>query len=175
MNFLKQKIHKIFIPGILLVSLLGCKSPDYLPYPETIGINSYGSRISITKVQGPKLKGELIAIDTTQLIVLADKDYIKRINEKITAIPVKEIKRFRLKYARPKPYIWPTPVYTLATAGHGWFAFFSAPVNLVVTIMLDSGVNAFQYNEIEMTYEKLKMFARFPQGIPDNIDKEDIK
>jgi hypothetical protein len=38
-----------------------------------------------------------------------------------------------------------------------------------------SSEDAFQYNEKNMSYEKLKMFARFPQGIPLNIDVASIK
>jgi hypothetical protein len=53
---------------------------------------------------------------------------------------------------------------------------FTAPINLMVTIVVTmSSEDAFQYNEKNMSYEKLKMFARFPQGIPLNIDVASIK
>jgi hypothetical protein len=35
--------------------------------------------------------------------------------------------------------------------------------------------NAFKCNQKNMTYEKLKMFARFPQGIPPTISLTNIK
>jgi hypothetical protein len=38
-----------------------------------------------------------------------------------------------------------------------------------------SGESAFQYSEKNMTFEKLKMFSRFPQGILPSIDIARIK
>ena len=37
------------------------------------------------------------------------------------------------------------------------------------------GEMAFTYTEKDMTYEELRMFARFPQGIPPNVDIKDIR
>jgi hypothetical protein len=59
---------------------------------------------------------------------------------------------------------------------HGWYSIFTIPIHLIVTISVTaSGENAFKYNNKKMTYEELKMFARFPQGIPPDIDLANVK
>ncbi len=146
--------------------------PGYLPEAEQIGENQYGSYITVNRINDSVVKGELIAIDSTRLIVLVNTDSIKRAE----TLQTKEISSFTLRYAKPKKYGWTIPVYTLATLFHGFFLALSAPVNLIVTISVtSSGIQAFQYSEKEMTYEKLKMFARFPQGIPPEIDITSLK
>jgi hypothetical protein len=53
---------------------------------------------------------------------------------------------------------------------------YTAPINLIVTISITvSGETAFQYSDKNITYDILKMFARFPQGIPPNMDLASIK
>ncbi len=104
-------------------------------------------------------------------------------------VPINDVKRFKLRYARPKHYGWTIPIgiilplipFTDPDGGgrmpfHGFFALLSIPVNLIVTIAVTkAGENAFKYNDKNMTYDKLKMFARFPQGVPTNIDLASIK
>lgn len=86
-------------------------------------------------------------------------------------VAIKDIKRFTLRYAKPKHYGWTIPVYTLFCFTHGIAAIYTLPINLIVTITVTiSGENAFQYKQRYITYEKLNMFARFPQGIQPHID-----
>ena len=163
---------KILLTAILVSVLGGCTVPGYLPEAEQIGENQYGSYITVNGINDSVVKGELIEIDSTRLIVLVNTDSIKRAE----TLQTKEISRFTLLYAKPKKYGWTIPVYTLATFFHGLFLAFTAPINLIVTITVtSSGMQAFQYSEKEMTYEKLKMFARFPQGLPPGINIENIK
>jgi len=159
----------IALIGLLIVFLSSCSSPKYLPSADKIDVNEYGSYIKLSCKTGVNIVGELIAIDNNEIIVLTEE-----IRPCMT-VPVNEVKQFKLKYAKPKNYTWTIPVYTLATLGHGYFFLFSAPVNLSMTILTASGVNVFTYSDKDITYDKLKMFARFPQGIPANIDLTSIK
>jgi len=159
----------ISIIALFLVLLNSCTTPSYLPSSDQIDVNEYGSHIRFRTAYSD-IEGELIAIDSTEITVL--------LAEKRTCVtfPLNEVKLFKLTYAQPKHYGWTIPVYTLATIAHGLVAGITAPVNLIVTISVTaSGENAFAYSDKNMTYEKLRMFARFPQGIPPNIDLESIK
>jgi hypothetical protein len=159
----------IALIGLLIVFLSSCSSPKYLPSPDKIDVNEYGSYIELSYKTGSNIVGELIAIDNNEIIVLTEE------TRTCVTVPVNEVKQFILKYAKPKNYTWTIPVYTLATISHGYFFIFSAPVNLSMTILAASGEIAFTYSDKDMTYDKLKMFARFPQGIPANIDLTRIK
>jgi|TARA_B110000902_G_scaffold36526_1_gene38548 hypothetical protein len=156
--------------GLLIVFLSSCSSPRYLPSSDKIDVNEYGSYLKLHHKTASNIVGELIAIDSNKIIVLTEE------TKTCMTVPVNEVKKFKLWYAKPKHYGWTIPVYTLATISHGWWLIFSAPVNLIVTISVTaSGESAFTYSSKDMTYDKLKMFARFPQGIPPDIDLASIK
>jgi hypothetical protein len=166
---------KLSITGILLAIIIGsCTSPRYLPKPEEIDVNQYGSYIVILKNSGAYVKGELIAIDSNRIIVLAESER-DNIAQPII-VSVSDAKCFTLKYAKPKHYGWTIPLFTLATIGHGAFLLITAPINLIVTISVTTaGESAYEYNDRKMTYDKLKMFARFPQGLPPNVDMASLR
>jgi hypothetical protein len=162
--------NKIIIAGLIAIIISSCTSPRYLPTSDKIDVNEYGSYIKIIRKTTFNIDGELIAIDSNKIIVLTED------TKKCVTVPVNEVKRFSLRYAQSKHYGWTIPVYTLATISHGYFLTLTAPLNLIVTISVTAASeNAFKYSDKNMTYDKLKMFARFPQGIPTNIDLESIK
>jgi len=158
--------------ALLVFLLSGCNIglPKYLPTPDQLGVNEYGSYISITMQQGSTLHGELIAVDNDSIVVL------KKSTNACIVMPVSGVKRFSLNYAQPKNYGWAIPLYSLLTISHGWFMIFSFPVNLIATaIIYSEGKNAFRYRTHEISLESLKMYARFPDGIPPGIDLAGIK
>ena len=166
---------KLFITGLLLAVMINsCTSPRYLPKSAEIDVNQYGSNIMINQKTGANVNGELLAIDSNKLIVLTGSETYY--SKKSVFVPLNEVSHFTLRYAQPKHYGWTIPLYTLATISHGFYLILTAPVNLIVTISVTvGGEKAFKYSDKEMTFDKLKMFARFPQGIPSNIDIASIK
>jgi len=162
---------KIILSGLLVLVIISCTSTKYfLPSSETINVNQYGSYINITHKRSVNIMGELISIDSSRIVVLMESTH------KCVSVSISDVQRFKLQYANPKRYGWSIPAYTLATISHGVFLIFTAPINLIVTISVTSGgESAFTYSDKDMTYDKLKMFARFPQGIPANIDLASIK
>ena len=164
---------KLLFTGLLLTIIVSsCMSPAYLPKYNNIDVNWYGSFINIHQKNGSSVQGELLAINDLQLIVLTEHKKIK----KSVVVPVNQINNFQLRYAQPRHYGWTIPLFTGFTVLHGVFLVFTAPLNLVGTIIVTvSGEDAFMYNEKQLSYTELKMFARFPQGIPPNVDVENIK
>jgi hypothetical protein len=158
---------KIFSSLILILFVIsGCMVPVYLPKTKAIDVNQYGSYIKITRIHGSNVRGELLAVDTTSLILFADSSRRKIVR----IIPVSEVKRFTIRYAQPKKYWWTMAVFSAVCASHGWWAALSIPLNLIITAAVSvSAENAFTYSQDDITYVQLRMFARFPGGIPSNI------
>ena len=164
---------RLLLSGILIASLsCSCKAPAYLPEVEEIGMNELGSHIFLEFSGNPDIEGELIAVDAAHLIVLTkEKD-----KTDIRTIPIAEIKGFKLMYAQPAKYGWSIPGSAVLTVSHGFLAAITTPANIVVTsIVTARGARAFTYNETNISWEDLKMFARFPQGLPPHIKLADIK
>ena len=160
----------IALIGLLILFLSSCSSPRYLPSSDKIDVKEYGSYIELKHKTASNIDGELIAIGSNEIVLLTEK------TKMCLVVPINEVKGFKLRYAKPKHYGWSIPLYTLATISHGFWLILTAPVNLIVTISVTaSGENAFTYDDKDMTYDKLKMFARFPQGVPPNIDLASIK
>ena len=164
---------KLFLTGfILAIGIISCSAPAYLPKSKNIDENQYGSYINIQQKKGHSIQGELLSSDGVQLIVLTDYKKTKI----PVQVPVNQINHFELRYAQPKHYGWTIPLFTAVTLGHGGFLIFTAPLNIIGTVIVTaSGEDAFMYTEKDITYEKLNMFARFPQGIPPNIELSSIK
>jgi len=160
----------IALIGLLIICFGSCTTPRYLPSSDKIDVNEFGSYIKIIHNTSSNIDGELIAIDSTKIVVLTEE------TKKCVTIPVSEVKRFSLLYAKPKHYGWTIPLGLVLPFIHGAFFLFTFPIHLIVTVAVTArGENAFKYSDKNITYDKLRMFARFPQGIPTNIDIASIK
>ncbi len=164
---MKTKISLLFV---LIGLLFSCSVPQYLPPSQQIDVNRYGSHIKLFQKNGKRVSGELIAVDHQSVVVLVES------TKNCITVPINQIYRFKLRYARPAHYGWSIPLFTLSTISHGFFLIITAPLNLILTISVTvGGENAFTYSQKDMSYEKLIMFARFPQGIPSNVDLANIR
>ncbi len=162
----------IFLAIFIALLNSSCKAPAYLPETKEIGVSEFGSYITIDLNEGKDIEGELITIDSEALIVLTKKKEIRQIR----TIPFGDMKSFKLMYAQPKNYGLTIPASALVSLSHGYLAVFTAPINIVVTSLVTArGANAFTYSDKNISWEDLKMFARFPQGLPDHIKMADIK
>lgn len=160
----------VAIYTLFLALLCSCNSHKPLPKSSEIDVFEYGSYIEVRFDKSSTIKGELIALDSNEIVVLNKKTKI------CETIALEKVKSFTLKYANAPNYGPSIPLLTLLTLSHGYFLLLTAPINLIVTMTVTiSGEYDFSYSNKDMTYEKLKMFARFPQGIPPNIDIEAIK
>ena len=161
---------KFILTLLAAVIVGGCAYPSYLPTSGEIDVNEYGSYIDISSSKKTNIKGELISIDSNNIIVLLENA------QKCRVVSISEVEQFTLRYAPPPNYSWSMPLYSLFSITHGRYLLATLPVNLIVTIWVTaSGSSAFTYSRQDMTYEKLKMFARFPQGIPLNVSIASIR
>ncbi len=160
----------IALIGLLIIFFSSCTSPRYLPSSDKIDVNEYGSYIKIFHKEAYNIDGELIAIDSNKIVVLTE------LTKECLTFPISEITQFKLRYAKPKHYGLSVPVLFVYPFIHGRFSIITIPIHLIVTLSVTAaGESAFMYSDQNMTYDKLQMFARFPQGIPTNIDIASIK
>lgn len=161
---------KILVAGSLIFVITACSFPRYLPKADTIDINPYGAYIKVTLKKSGFVDGELIAVSTNEIVVFSEN------SNTCVSVPIPDIGYYKMFYAEPKNYVWSIPVFALASLPQGGLAFFTLPLNLITTIaVVVSSNKSFSYTEKSITYAQLSMFARFPQGLPETIDLNEIK
>ncbi len=165
---------RLMIFGLMTILFDSCTTTKYfLPEFDKIGVSEYGSFIQILQHDGKKIEGELLAVEEHSIIVLASSAFA---SDTSIRVAVNKISKFKLRYAQPKHYGWTIPAYTIVCLSHGFWAALTIPVNLITTISVTvAGENAYTYDGKKISYEGLKMFARFPQGIPPNVKLTSIK
>ncbi|MEY4903003.1 MAG: hypothetical protein RLZZ292_818 [Bacteroidota bacterium] len=190
----RYALFVLLVPFIM--SSCSTSIPNYLPTIDNIDTNRFGSHIVLNCTEGYIQEGELIAIDSGAITILtgdynfqANKEMVRETSDStrqalksnqvhrfVKVVPLKEIERFSLQYAEGKKYGWTALFGLLLSASHGFLFVGSAPVNLVVIgIVASDSNNAFKYNNKTISYTKLRMFARFPQGIPPNVELNKIR
>ncbi len=162
---------------VILVLLLSfivsvCAPPRYVPKPSQIGLNYRGAYIIIqrSKSDGRTVNGELIAVEPKEIIVLTGNEP----NRRVVAISIDHVKKYKLKYAASTKFDWAIPVFSLFTISHGWYLFLTMPINIATTSLI-AGSSRFNYREKDLPIDRLHMFARFPQGIPDGVDVNSLQ
>ncbi|MEO5905952.1 MAG: hypothetical protein ABIQ11_04465 [Saprospiraceae bacterium] len=157
---------KISILACLVILLGGCAGQKFLPTSTQVQHNQYGSLVHVGRRLQPTLSGELIALDSNHVFVLSTK------TNTCTATPFNQISQVSVKYATKKDGAPIILLYSvLFPISHGLFA----PISILVNSIASSAIvsNAYTYKNLPRV--KLNMFARFPQGIPPNLDINKIK
>jgi len=165
-----MKINKLFTLLALTALIVSCGTPRYVPTPKNVGNELYGSFIVLKILdRESSIQGELIAVNEDDLVILNARGMI-------TTLPKSSVGEFEVKYANSQgKYGWHILIYTLLSLGHGLKLVISVPVNLITTTSISlSAAKDYKYNNETIGYEKLRMFARFPQGIPEGIQLTDI-
>jgi hypothetical protein len=165
-------INKLAIIGCIVLLMSSCASRKaYLPDAETANTNAYGSFIKVKRYSTyTNVKGELIALDSSSIIVMDEK------LDQCVRIPIEDIFEFKLRYANSRQYGWSIPFAGILPFMHGFYSLLTIPTHLIVTIIVtSSGNRAYTYNSRVISYKELVMFARFPQGLPPNVDLSLIK
>ena len=165
------------ISVIFPVFLLGCASTTsprhWLPTADKAQQEAYGAWITVEYHTGSLeriAEGEFIAVNGESVFVLT--------SEKLVVIPQNQIKQGRLVTYDSKYEvlgIW-TLLGVLSTPSHGVGLIISAPVWIVLGSVITSGQS---YEPIETTpahsWNELRKFARFPQGMPKGLDPKTLK
>jgi hypothetical protein len=158
----------------LLTATAGCYQssapPRWLPSPVEAQRDAFGSWIS---VQGqpktvPLVQGELIAIDTDSVHVLADGRLVSLAR---AALCCAELTAFRMDVSELQ--LW-TVLGILSTGSHGFFLLLTAPMWAIAGTVATS-VASYAPRIILTDLVALQPFARFPQGFPPGFDRTTLQ
>ncbi|MCZ7558437.1 MAG: hypothetical protein M5R41_18780 [Bacteroidia bacterium] len=159
----------ILLSGLLAIVLSACQYPAYLPPPEMVDVHPYGSHIAIHHKPNRSMEGELIALDSSRMIILDDA------SNRCLSVPMEDIYSFKIWYATSSGYEWTIPFFIVLPFINGWYSILTMPMHLITTIAVSVDArHAFVYHDRDMDFVKYRMFARFPQGVPDKLDLADI-
>jgi len=162
-----------FIVPILLIFLSGCTLPDYVPKVKEMVYSPYGAQIDLKTINKAKIKGELIAVEGENLVILQDGTETPTIEK----VNLNDLATFDLRFADASDaYPYFIPLSFLVSVSHGALSIASYPVNTLVTLVI--AINSHRdYLHTERTISKshLHMFARFPQGIPPGVSLSEIR
>lgn len=162
---MKNRLFFYCISALLLLGGCRIQNAHYLPTKSNIGTNRYGSRMDIRLQNGRRVLGELIAIDTSNIIILRDSVYGCKV------VPIRDVETFRLMFAKPTDYSVPLGLGTVSTFSHGYWLVFTLPINIIAAAAVSSSSKgSVTYSQSHITLQELQMFARFPQGVPEGVD-----
>ena len=147
----------------------------FLPLPANAAKNTFGGWIQvdlIKKQNSPQfIDGELIAVGTDSLYLLTQKEFI--------VIAVSDIKYAKLVGYNSEAGKMGSWVFggTISTLTHGFILLLTAPflwwLGGGIATSAQSEYPIIRYSKNNM--EKLNLYARFPQGLPEGIDRKTIK
>jgi hypothetical protein len=167
----------VVIASALVLFALGCASTTaplkWLSPPRETQRLAYGGWISANYTADRKKSeahGELLAIHTDSLFVLAANNLI--------AIPLKKITKAKLTAydANTGPLTAWSVLGTLSTASHGFGLIISAPVWIISGTAATSAQSyAPQLSFPKKSWGEFRKYARFPNGLPPNIDRRALR
>ncbi len=156
---------------VLSLPFLTCASTDaptrWLADPDNVPSDVYGAWISVNG-DSARIAGELIAISDDTVFV-ADST--------LHAIAEGEIRSARLVVFQPGGSIGAGVFFgTLSTISNGWYLVFTAPMWLIGgTIAASSRSFDPIIDYPQRSMEKLVPFARYPQGLPPELNRDRIR
>jgi hypothetical protein len=168
---------KFLLMLVIVATMWSCAHvPDYLPKLNNLGSSPYGAFIRVNQRAGIALYGELIAADSAAVYVLTDRTYHNM--SRCVKISVEDVTDFRLRFAAPGRYGWSMPVFGLLVSPitSGFLSIFTAPMNFIVTGSIVVGsYQSTIYTAVDIKKIDLWKFARYPQGLPPDLDLNSVK
>ena len=158
--------------AVLALSALGCGSaptspPDWLPEPDDAGRSEFGGWIEVecrTPRGRTEVHGELLAVSH-------DRVYVLR-HDGMASIPIDSVLKAELTWydSHGGAVASLAALGTLSTLSNGFFLVFTAPLWMIGgTIATHSQYNAPVVKTQDAAWDEVRMYARFPQGLPPDF------
>lgn len=156
---------------VTLLLLVSCKSPSYLTKPKDFKYHVKGLYFETEIVKNFKIIGEIIEVNDNEIkilpinsekIIAIEKDRINSADI-IVSLTGNEVKKINIL----------ATVTALSTVPHGWFWAITLPISLTTSIATAQSAAKATYRvkyPDDIDWSNISKFARFPQGIPENID-----
>lgn len=167
-------LNRCFLLFVVWFSV-GCESIRFLPRPAEVVVWPFGSLIQGRDSGGKLLQGELIAVDSGQYYILAPVGNSTK--NVLVRIATDKFSFNKLQYANRSDRMgFAIPILTLGTVSHGFLALVTFPANLLATLIIHgTSKNAYTYRYADIQKTDIRMFARFPQGIPRGVRLAEIQ
>ncbi len=157
--------------ALLTMGCVSTRGPSgYLQPAQVAQHEAYGAWIDVYfKNDRAELAGEFIALEPDTVFVLTRGG--------LHAIPRATIEAARLGTYDSE---WANLVYwvtgaTLLTASHGWYAGITAPIWIITGVISTASVSRGPIEDVRgidtRRWQEVSKFARFPQGMPRDIDR----
>lgn len=170
-----KRIICVYLMFFLLAGCVSTPGPKgWLPTPKEALSDAFGAWLIVkhgTSGDTRISEGEFIAVQKFRVLILPQN------GEDVESIPINTIIEITLAAYREYSYagLW-TLLGSLSTLSHGYFLAFSLPIWLIGGLMVASAESS---SGIEKHYvfdwQYLRKFARFPQGVPEELDLKDLK
>jgi hypothetical protein len=175
----KSNVMKLITPILFSILLLGsCGSPRYLSAPNDFSYNVKGLILSVTLDDKTHFLGEIIEANNTELLILP----IDKAIDGMVTIPKNKIQSADIIISttsdNPGGLTTWAGLINLAPLGHGFFGILTVPINVVSTVSIAATANKSTYRmkyPDNVSWSQISKFARFPQGIPEQIDRSQIR
>jgi len=177
MTFVYKSLPFFVILLVAMMSSCASNRPDMSPLYADAHFNTLGAYMEvfyyINRKQRSRINGELISVENNKLILrVVDKINNTKSNPKfeLVSIPKTEIIRYNLVFAKEKVGDFRSGA-SLITISHGFWMVFTLPINLITFYSIDrNSFYEFAYTQKNLKFSELKNYARFPQGLPANLD-----
>lgn len=161
---------------LFIVLMTGCASSiapkGWLPNPQEVQSQAFGAWMAIEhgSEAGTKISnGELIAVQERNVYLLTMD------GPEVISIDKVQNAKLALYKEKRRVGLWAI-IGTLSTLSHGWGLIFTAPTWIIVGIASASGESKsglLKYSD--SSWDEIKKYARFPQGIPRSINLESLR
>lgn len=160
----------------LLILFSGCftsNAPKYwLPRIDQVQQNALGAWIELRErdpMRDQQIEGEFLSVENNSVYVLTMSGM------RAIYIPsIDDAKIFLWDYHSGNA-IW-TLLGTLSTLTHGFWLLITAPVWIITgSIVSINESRAPTYSYPQYHWDELKQYARFPQGLPKQLDRSAMK
>lgn len=188
---MSKKIKSILISALILLIITGCDSakiPSYYLRSPKEAINGItGSWVEVTMIPTPGkakslgLSGELIAAQSDTLYILSDIKLSAISKNNIETACLYIFKNQGGKYALFTGLLLaPNIIGAVASGGEyaGGFLAMGIPMSItgiIITIMEGSSKSNRLIYPSRNSIEEFRKFARFPMGIPPELDKNELR
>lgn len=169
--------QKYIISSLLVLALLAnaCTTINTtLPKPAELNEYTKGMWMECDITDGTKIEGEILVLDDKQVLLLTKTDLTKTVSKNV-------ISKARIDFSLTTNYpekLKSADLIPLLTISHGVYMFITLPINLAIVVPTVSthrrGSYAAEY-PLEIAWEEISKFARFPQGVPEGIDYTQLR
>lgn len=160
-----------------LLFFSGCVSPKYLSRPADFAHHVKGLYLEYQTGEHNTMVGEIIEVNSDTLLLLPVDTTQSLLKLSKAEVPQAEI-IVSLTSNKPEAIGTWAGLINILSIGHGYYGVISLPINMLagVNIANNAAKSTYRIKYPEaVDWEDMKKFARFPQGIPAQVDQKLIR